>query len=326
MDNIYVISIIAFIAVIAAIEGLYLFWRSIDIPAVIKVNQRLRELSANGMKQQEAISILRERQYSQIPAWNNLLMAIPRLHSIDRMLEQAGMGLSVSRFVGLQVVVGLVLFSVFYGLLNWILIVAAVLAVTLGVIIPYTVVNRRRNSRRDLFSKQLPETLDFISRSLRAGNPLMATIKSVSENMAEPSAGEFAITFHELNYGADLNEALDHLGERTGSDDVRFFITAVLIQRSTGGNLAEILNRISAVMRNRSRTYREVDILASEMKLSANILIALPFIVAVLITLVEPHYLDVLFTTDLGLMLIALQMVLMGMGYWVVQKMIHFRV
>lgn len=326
IQNIYLISAVAFVAVIVAIEGAWLLWRSMDIPAAIRVNKRLRELSATGIKHSEALSILRQRQLSDLPFLNRLLAAIPRLHGLDHLIEQAGMTMTVSRFLLIQLALISGLFLLLYMGLNWVIWFAAPIALIGGVMLPYAWVSNRRNRRRELFAQQLPDTLDFISRSLRAGNPLMSTIKAVSENMPEPSASEFGITFNELNYGAELEDALHHLGERTGSEDIRFFITAVIIQRHTGGNLAEILNRISAIMRSRASTYREISILSSEMRSSANVLVALPFIVAGAITLFSPDYLDVLFTTDLGLMLVGLQLVLMAAGYWVVQKMIHFRV
>lgn len=326
IQSIYLISAIAFVAVIVAIEGAYLLWRSMDIPAAIKVNRRLRELSATGVKHSEALSILRQRQFSHIPVINRMLMAIPRLHGLDHLLEQSGSHLTVSRFIALQVLSACICLLVFNVVLGLAMLFALPLSVLLGLMLPYGWISGRRTRRREEFARQLPDTLDFISRSLRAGNPLMATIKAVSENMAEPSASEFGITFNELNYGGELEEALHHLGERTGSEDIRFFITAVIIQRHTGGNLAEILNRISGIMRSRASTYREISILSSEMRASANVLVALPFIVAAAISIISPGYLNVLFETDFGLMLVGIQLIFMALGYWVVQKMIHFRV
>lgn len=326
VKSLYLISAIAFMAVIVAIEGGYLLWRSLDLAAARKVNRRLHELSATGVKHKDAVSILRQRQFSDVPLLNKVFMAIPRLHALDHLLEQGGSSLTVSRFLGVQALsILLLMFPLYYGFaLPGVL--AIPLSMLIGILLPYIWVSNRRLKRRQAFSDQLPETLDFISRSLRAGNPLMSTIKAVSENMGEPSASEFAITFNELNYGVEIEEALHHLGERTGSDDIQFFITAVIIQRNTGGNLAEILNRISDVMRARSSTYREIRILSSEMKASANVLIALPFIVAAMISVTSPGYLTVMFETELGVMLIGLQLMMMALGYWVVQKMIRFKV
>ncbi len=161
---------------------------------------------------------------------------------------------------------------------------------------------------------------------MRAGNPFSAAIRSVSTEMPEPIAGEFAITFDELNYGLDMSTVLHNLGERTGNEEIRYFITAVLVQRQTGGNLADVLNRISAVMRSRSTTYREVRILAAEMSYSANVLIALPFFIAGTLMVVNPKYLSVLFQHDFGMVIIGIQILLMAVGYLVIQRMVNFRV
>src|SRR5690606_27533080 len=111
--------------------------------------------------------------------------------------------------------------------------VSLVLGSVLGVTVPTMWFSHRRDKRRDSFTTQLPDTLDFLSRSLRAGNPLVASFKAVAENMPEPSASEFSLTFNELNYGIDLHDAMDHLSRRTGSEEMHYFVTAVLIQRST---------------------------------------------------------------------------------------------
>jgi tight adherence protein B len=172
----------------------------------------------------------------------------------------------------------------------------------------------------------LPDALDFIARSLRAGNPFSATVKMVSEEIADPVGREFAITFDEINYGLEVEDALYNFGERIHSEEVQYFITAVIIQKVTGGNLADVLNRIAEVMRSRVKTYREVDIQASEMRLSANVLIGLPFFVAGAVAISNPSYFEPLFDNELGQIIILAQIGLMLIGYYVIRRMIHFRV
>jgi tight adherence protein B len=129
-----------------------------------------------------------------------------------------------------------------------------------------------------------------------------------------------------MNYGLDVEDALYNLGDRTGNEEMHFFITAVLIQKSTGGNLADVLNRIAAVMRARAVTYRDIKILAAEMRYSAKVLIGLPFFVAGVLSITNPTYLTVLFENELGLIVIALQIMFMVVGYYVIHKMVNFRV
>ena len=325
LTSVYLISALAFVAVLVFVEGLWLLWKALSIPTTVRIARRMHQLAESGVPVAESISILRGPNLSNIPALRSLLVHVPRVHLIARLLDQSGMTITVARLFAIQaaLVAGLWIILALIGFPGWL---AVVVAVAFGILLPLMVVMRKRDTRRRRFSEQLPDTLEFIARSLRAGNPLTATFKSVAENMPEPSASEFGFTFNELNYGIQLEDALEHLGQRTGSEDMRYFITAVLIQQATGGNLAEILGRLAAIMRQRSNTYREIVILATEMRYSANILVALPFVIAGAISIFSPGYLTVLFTTDLGLMLVGAQLLLMGIGYWIVQRMINFRV
>jgi tight adherence protein B len=325
ISSVYLISALAFVAIIALIEGGYLLWRSLNIPAALRVSRRLHQLSAAGTSARDTLSILRGDNLSDIPIVSRILAHIPRVRRIDSLLEQSGSTMTVARFLLIQLMLSLALVLLLL-LMSTPLWIGLVVGVVIGTTLPAMWFNRRRDKRRALFTAQLPDTLDFLSRSLRAGNPLVASFKSVAENMPEPSASEFALTFNELNFGIDLHDAMDHLARRTGSEEMHYFVTAVLIQRSTGGNLAEILSSLAAVMRSRTSTYREIRILAAEMRFSANVLVALPFIVAAAVSLISPGYLSVLFTTDLGMMVIGAQLFLMGVGYWIVHRMINFRV
>lgn len=324
--SVYLISLVAFVAVLATIEGGYLLWKSFNIERSVKVNKRLRALSASGLKTSEVLSILRERQLSHIPILNRILVSIPRLHVLDRLLEQAGFNFPVSRFIGGQLLLSLILFVIFYWFLDLLFVLSLPIALVAGFFIPYIIVVKQKMKRSQMFTDQLPDTLDYIARSLRAGNPFSASMRSVASEMPEPIASEFGITFDELNYGLDLEDALTHLGDRTGNSEIHYFITAVLIQKTTGGNLAEVLNRISEVMRARASTIREIRILAAEMKASANILIMLPIFMAVLLSFMKPDYMASLFESEYGITLIGIQLLLMGIGYWVIQKMVNFHI
>ena len=324
--SIYFISFIAFVAVLLLIEGAYMFYRSLQGDTSLKVNRRLRALSAVGVTTKDAISLLNTKQLSSIPWLNKLFTRIPRMHALDLSLEQAGMEISISRFIGIQIICVLIIFAILTPVLKASYLLSIPLSIFAGCMIPLAVVNAKQRKRKELFSHQLPDTLDYIARSMRAGNPFSAAIKSASTEMPQPISGEFAITFDELNYGLDMATALHNLGERTGNEEIRYFITAVLVQRQTGGNLADVLNRISAVMRSRANTYREIRILASEMSYSANVLIALPFLVAGALMILNPDYLKILLEHDFGYVIIGIQILLMAVGYLVIQRMVNFRV
>jgi tight adherence protein B len=206
------------------------------------------------------------------------------------------------------------------------IVISLLISLPLGFGVPIVVLMQKRSKRTQSFLRQLPDALDFIARSLRAGNPFSASLKSVATEMADPTGTEFGITFEELNYGLEFEEAMKNLAHRTGSDEMNYFVTAVLIQRTTGGNLADMLNRLADIMRSRASTYREIRILAAEMRVSANVLILLPFFVALVLLVASPGYLNVLFTTTVGNFLILGQLTLMAAGYYIIRKMISFRV
>lgn len=324
--TIYLISFVAFVAALALVQGLYLLWQSLNIERTVRVSRRLRSLSAGGVSRTQTLDLLKQRTFSDLPWLNTVLLRIPRMHTVDRTLGQAGMTITVSRYMLIQLLISLILLVVLLLFTPGNALAVVPLAFIVGFLIPYLYVMRERHKRLDLLSAQLPDAMDFLARSMRAGNPFTASLKSAADQLHEPIAGEFRTTFEEMNFGLDVERALLDLGARVGNDELHYFITAVLIQRTTGGNLAEVLNRIAAVMRSRESTRREVRILAAEMKYSANVLVALPFFVAGALTVMNPSYLSVLFESEMGLMIIGMQMLLMATGFTVVQKMVDIRV
>ncbi|MEW6728594.1 MAG: type II secretion system F family protein [Pseudomonadota bacterium] len=329
MDNTLVIiaSILAFIAVVVLVEGIYLLARSVQEEGVARVQQRLRNLSAGGGHGEDVVKhLIKQRLLSETPAINRLLLMVPRVHAVDHMLEQSGLDLTVMRYIGLQFMLSAMFFAAGMLLSKLPMPVVLGVAVVAGFLLPHFYVVSRMRKRRLKLTEQLPDALDFIARSLRAGNPFSASLKAAAQEIPDPLGKEFGITFDELNYGLPLEDALHNLGHRTGSEEMHYFITAVIIQRQTGGNLADVLNRIAEVMRARARTFREIQIQAAEMKLSARVLIGLPFFVAGVLSIFNPSYLAILFTEPAGRVVIALQLFLMLVGYLVVRRMINFRV
>ena len=322
----YLISFLVFIAVIVLLEGMYLLWRAFMDEGLLKINKRLKALSAGGESHKKAVNLIRQREMSSIPLLNRILLAVPRLHALDRLLEQACVNLSVSKFLGVQILVALLLTVLFSSMGNLHIAIVLLLSIPIAVLIPVLVLLKMKEKRGLRFSRQLPDALDYIARSLRAGNPLTASLKSVATEMPDPTGTEFGITFEELNFGLAFDEAMHNLAHRSGSEEMNYFVTAVLIQRTTGGNLADMLNKLASIMRARASTYREIAILSAEMKLSANVLIALPFLVALVLWVASPGYLDVLFTTTFGQVMVLVQLVLMVIGYAIIRRMINFRV
>ena len=322
----YAIVFLVFITMLMLVEGIYLLYQGSQTEQRRKIDKRIRALSAGGAHGEEVLSLLRNRQLTDLPLLNRWLEAVPRIHWLDRTLQQTGKEISVLKFMGFQVIT---FAAAYLGL--WL--VAAMpwwlttfIALVLAFVIPLAVVVRMKNKRHDKFTEQFPDALDYMARALRAGNPFSAALKATGEEFPDPIGSEFGITFDEMNYGLGLEDALYNLGDRVGTEDLRYFITAVVVQKQTGGNLAEILTRLAALIKARTSTYREIQVQAAEMKMSANVLVGLPIVMAFAMWIVNRPYIMSLWKDPVGPYVIAAQLVLMGIGYYVMRKMINFRV
>jgi tight adherence protein B len=192
--------------------------------------------------------------------------------------------------------------------------------------IPIGLVAWKRHRRFRSFEEHFPEALDLLGRAVRAGHAFTTGLEMISKEMAEPVAGEFRIAFDEQNFGLPLRDALLNMAERVPLIDVRFFVTALMIQKETGGNLAEILDGLSRVIRDRFRIYREVQVKTAQGRLTAAILISLPPIMMVLLEIINPKYIGVLFTDPKGPMVLAIAGALQVVGSIVLWKIIHIEV
>jgi tight adherence protein B len=204
-----------------------------------------------------------------------------------------------------------------------------VLALLLGLAagaIPIASVAWKRQRRFRRFEEHFPEALDLLGRAVRAGHAFTTGLEMISKEVAEPISGEFQITFDEQNFGLPLRDALLNMTERVPLIDVRFFVTALLIQKETGGNLAEILDALARVIRERFRIYREVRVKTAQGRLTAAILIALPPLMMVMLEIVNPRYINVLFTDPKGPMVLAIAGILQVVGSIVLWKIIHIEV
>ncbi len=192
--------------------------------------------------------------------------------------------------------------------------------------LPWFWLGRKRTQRMRLFERQIPEALDLVGRALRAGHAFPTGVKMVGDEMPEPISREFRVLYDETNFGMPQNEALMRLADRVPIDDLRYFVIAVMIQRESGGNLAELLDNIAGIVRARLKLMGEVRTLSAEGKMSAWILGLLPFCVGALINIVNPTFMDVLWTDPIGLRMVGGALVLMALGVWWMRKIIQIRV
>jgi tight adherence protein B len=192
--------------------------------------------------------------------------------------------------------------------------------------LPTLYIARLRNKRIKRLEVQLPDAVDMIARALRAGHSFASALGMVGQEIKEPMGPEFRITFEEINYGVAVDEALTNLAMRVPVNDLRYFVIAVLIQRESGGNLAEILDTIGMLVRERLKLYDKIRVLSAEGRLSAWILGLLPFCTAGLILVVNPDFMKVLWTDEMGLKMIGAALINMVLGVLWMRKIIRIRV
>jgi tight adherence protein B len=192
--------------------------------------------------------------------------------------------------------------------------------------LPWWRVASARSKRTRRFEQQFPEALDMMGRAMRAGHAFPTAVKMCGEEVSEPMGRDFRILSDEMNYGVPAAEALQNLASRVPLPDVSYFVVAVMIQRESGGNLAELLDSISKILRDRLKLLGEVRTLSAEGRLSAIILTALPFCVAVVVNLVNPKFMSVLWTDPVGLKVVGGALLLMALGMLWMRSIIRIRV
>lgn len=325
MDTIfYIFAALLFAAVIFAVEGAYIWWSSTRGREAKRMEQRLRMLSAGAHGGSEQMSILKNRHLSESQAVERLLLNVPRVHMLDRYLTQSGLQWSVSKFLTYSV------FAFIAGSIGAMLlrlpVALSFLAGVTAMFIPLAVMQRARRKRLAQLEVQLPEAADLISRALRAGHAFPSALQMVGDEMQDPIAGEFRIAFDEINYGVPMNEALMNLAVRVPLTDLRYFVIAVLIQRESGGNLAEILRNISQIIRDRLKLLGRIRVLSAEGRLSAWILALLPFCVGGLLTIINPKYMKVLFVDPIGPVLMGGAAVFMTLGVLWMRSVIRIHI
>ena len=317
-------AVLAFLAVVLSIEGVYLFWSSHHGKSVKRMDERIRALSAGGSVSSEQLSILKQRMLSDSPFITSLLLRMPRVHALDRQLQQSGLKWSVARFIAYTVLCGFA--GAFAGfVLHAPALLCGVLAILAG-LLPTTVLRRKRARRVVQLERQLPDAADLIARALRAGHSFPAALGMVGEELPEPLGGEFALVFDEINYGVSMNDALLNMVSRVPVEDLRYFVIAVLIQREAGGNLAEILGSISGIIRDRLKLLGKVRVLSAEGRLSAWVLGVLPFAILGLLTVLNPGYISVFWKDPAGVQLAGVAVTMMLFGILWMRKVVRIHI
>jgi len=274
------------------------------------------------------LAILRDEMLSEIPALDNILRRSERVSQIQDMLSQANVDFRAGNFLILCLICGVVLGFLLlvwsrssqYGpVFGWV-------GLIIGFFLPYGYVSYQRTKRFDKFEELFPEAIDTLARAVRAGHAFTTALELISNEVSEPVAGEFRKLYEEQKFGLPVRDALMNLVERVPLVDVKFFVTAVMLQRETGGNLAEILDNLSYVIRERFKILRQVRVYTAQGRLTMVLLMALPpLIVAVMMTM-NPDFIRPLFTDPIGHTLVVAGITLQTIGYFVIRKVIRIQV
>ena len=268
--------------------------------------------------------VLRQKYLRRLSPLEAALEQLPGMAKLGEMIEQAGHEFRAYRVV----LLGLVL-ALGGGLLAWMVFPlwwAALLAGGALFWVPIYKISHDRARRFAQFEEQLPDALDSMVRALKAGHPFNETLRLVGDEQKGVVAQEFGLTFADINYGNDVRRAMLGLLERMPSMTVMMLVTSILLHRETGGNLTEILERLSSLIRGRFRFQRKVKTLSAEGRMSAWILVAIPFVLTVVLMLTSPAYVPMLLKEPLGHNLIAVSFVCMLLGIFWIKKVIRIQV
>jgi tight adherence protein B len=247
-----------------------------------------------------------------------------RIGKLQQFLAQAHVNLRAGRFL-FVVFATIALFAVI-GIVATDQLFVGILAGIFGASLPFLFVSHRRSKRFHQFEEDFPEAIDLLARAVRAGHAFTNALELIGNEMSEPIAGEFRMLFEEQKFGMPIRDALTNLVARIPIIDVKFFVTAVMLQRETGGNLAEILDKLSYVIRERFKIHRQVRVYTAQGRLTMMILMGLPPLVIVVMQLTNPHFIRVLWVDPLGHLLVTIGAVLQTIGFFIIRRIIRIEV
>jgi tight adherence protein B len=288
------------------------------------LRERLSTVQKPAPEPPEEFALLRDNLMSRIPALDTLLRRSQRVSMLQKMLNQGEVHIRPGNFLLLCIIsatlLGVILFlsggNVLFG---W-------AGALLGFFLPYAYASHMRSKRFQRFEEKFPEAMDTLARAVRAGHAFTTALELIANEISEPIAGEFRQLYEEQKFGLPVREALLNLTERVPLVDVKFFVTAVMLQRETGGNLAEILDNLSYVIRERFKILRQVRVHTAQGRLTMVLLMGLPPAIVLLMLLFNRGFIQPLFTDPLGHALIVGGICLQTLGYFVIRRIIQIQV
>ena len=318
LDPTYVIYGFAIVSAILFGEGAYLLFFS-AASYRNRINRRLALLNDTVDRQSILVQIRRERGLTTGGDFR-----LPVI-SLNKLILQSGLSIGLSRIVVFAGIGTVVIFAVLVAVRGSIF-EALLAAVVSGLMLPYATLRMIRGRRQKKFGAQFPDAIDIIVRSLRAGHPVPVAVAMVARELTDPIGSEFGIVADEVTYGVDLETGMRNLFSRVGQDDLPLFVTAVSIQASTGGNLAEILTNLSAVIRQRFKMRRKVKALAAEGRASALILSALPILMFAIVQIVAPDFYGSVWQYEITKVVLGMAICWMLVGNLMMYKLVNFKI
>lgn len=318
------IALLVFVVVAAAAFGLFSILDQRSAQARLIKDRLANERKAPERAPEDELALLRDEQLSQIPALDSLLRRSSRIAAMQKMLAQAGMDMRAGNFLGFSALAAIAATLIAYFLSNRIEV--AWFALLVGFVLPYAYVSIKRNKRFEKFEELFPEAIDTLARAVRAGHAFTTALEMITNEVSEPIAGEFRQLYEEQKFGMPVRDALMNLTERVPLVDVKFFVTAVMLQRETGGNLAEILDNLSYVIRERFKIQRQVRVYTAQGRLTMALLMGMPPIIVVVMLVLNPAFIHPLFADPIGHTLLVAGIALQTVGYFVIRKIIRIQV
>jgi tight adherence protein B len=303
---------------------IFLSWTESKFAEKRTVKKRLLYISAGGRHGEEKLSLYRKKMLRDVGVIERIIFELPRIQSLDRMLLKTGVPLNATTFLLGSFALGCI------GLLVGLKYLPQVIAATgfglLLLFLPLLWLKIAERAYYNNFQEQLPEALDLLARAVRSGHAITSGLEMIGQEMADPIRAEFAAVVDEVNLGLTLKEALDNLCERVPSLDIRFFAIAILLQKETGGNIAEILDNISRLLRERVQFARQVKALTAEGRYSAGVLISLPILMFIYVYFMNYGYISTLWTEKIGQYMLFGAVVLQIIGAWVIKRIVTIEI
>jgi tight adherence protein B len=311
-----VIGVVTFAAVFLA-EAVFHTLRFFSDKKQDELKRRLQSL---GTPEAVKFGLLRAGRLSASPVLDAILRGIPVTQRLEDLLEQAEVNITVARLLTYCALAGVLLFTL--GLLSAGGPLMSLMLLPMGAALPLLVVNVIRARRSRKLSEQLPDALDMMGRSLRAGHALSSSFKMVASELPAPISLEFARAFEEQNLGLPFEKAIAQMVKRAPTNrDLKIFAVSVIVQKETGGNLVEIIEKIAETIRQRYRFFGKLDTLTAEGRMSSYILGSLPILTGLFISFTNPPYVRLLFTTHMGNIIFGYACISWLLGFIIMRRM-----